>query len=196
FKNTKTKIVHDFAYSAFGFDGKNPSILQSEGAKDLAVEIFSLSKGYNMSGFRVGFAVGNKDMIQALKKYQSHTNAGMFGALQDAATYALNHYDAFLDEQNETFKSRRNQFEAKLKEVDIPFEPMKGGIFLWLKTPPNYEGEAFVEYLLQEYSILVAPGTPFGEHGRDYVRISLALDDKALIEAAERLQSLAHLYKT
>src|SRR5699024_2094804 len=125
FKNTKTKIVHDFAYSAFGFDGKNPSILQSEGAKDLAVEIFSLSKGYNMSGFRVGFAVGNKDMIQALKKYQSHTNAGMFGALQDAATYALNHYDAFLDEQNETFKSRRNQFEAKLKEVDIPFEPMK-----------------------------------------------------------------------
>ncbi|PTI56532.1 aminotransferase class I/II-fold pyridoxal phosphate-dependent enzyme, partial [Staphylococcus succinus] len=88
FKNTKTKIVHDFAYSAFGFDNKNPSILQSEGAKDLAVEVFSLSKGYNMSGFRVGFAVGNKEMIQALKKFQTHTQAGMFGALQDAATYA------------------------------------------------------------------------------------------------------------
>ncbi|MGW8038195.1 aminotransferase class I/II-fold pyridoxal phosphate-dependent enzyme [Staphylococcus xylosus] len=195
FKGTKTKIVHDFAYSAFGFDAKNPSILQAEGAKDLAVEIFSLSKGYNMSGFRVGFAVGNKDIIQALKKYQSHTHAGMFGALQDAATYALNNYDAFLEEQNITFKRRRDEFEAKLQQADIPFEPMKGGIFLWLRTPRNFDGESFVDYLLQEESILVAPGIPFGEHGKDYVRISLALDDESLLEAAERIQALKHLYE-
>lgn len=195
FKGTKTKIVHDFAYSAFGFDAKNPSILQAEGAKDLAVEIFSLSKGYNMSGFRVGFAVGNKDIIQALKKYQSHTHAGMFGALQDAATFALNNYDAFLEEQNITFKRRRDEFEAKLQQADIPFEPMKGGIFLWLRTPRNFDGESFVDYLLQEQSILVAPGIPFGEHGKDYVRISLALDDESLLEAAERIQALKHLYE-
>ncbi|MGW7899418.1 aminotransferase class I/II-fold pyridoxal phosphate-dependent enzyme [Staphylococcus shinii] len=195
FKGTKTKIVHDFAYSAFGFDAKNPSILQSEGAKDLAIEIFSLSKGYNMSGFRVGFAVGNKDIIQALKKYQSHTHAGMFGALQDAATYALNNYDAFLDEQNLTFKRRRDEFEAKLQQANIPFEPMKGGIFLWLRTPKNFNGESFVDYLLQEQSILVAPGIPFGEHGEHYVRISLALDDASLLEAAKRIQSLKHLYE-
>ncbi|MEB6203029.1 aminotransferase class I/II-fold pyridoxal phosphate-dependent enzyme [Staphylococcus xylosus] len=195
FKGTKTKIVHDFAYSAFGFDAKNPSILQAEGAKDLAVEIFSLSKGYNMSGFRVGFAVGNKDIIQALKKYQSHTHAGMFGALQDAATYALNNYDAFLEEQNIAFKRRRDEFEAKLQQADIPFEPMKGGIFLWLRTPRNFDGESFVDYLLQEQSILVAPGIPFGEHGKDYVRISLALDDESLLEAAERIQALKHLYE-
>ena len=195
FKGTKTKIVHDFAYSAFGFDAKNPSILQADGAKDLAVEVFSLSKGYNMSGFRVGFAVGNKDIIQALKKYQSHTHAGMFGALQDAATYALNNYDDFLEEQNITFKRRRNEFEAKLQQADIPFEPMKGGIFLWLRTPTDFDGESFVDYLLQEQSILVAPGIPFGEHGKNYVRISLALDDASLLEAAERIQSLKHLYE-
>lgn len=195
FKGTKTKIVHDFAYSAFGFDAKNPSILQSEGAKDLAIEIFSLSKGYNMSGFRVGFAVGNKDIIQALKKYQSHTHAGIFGALQDAATYALNNYDTFLDEQNLTFKRRRDEFEAKLQQANIPFEPMKGGIFLWLRTPKNFNGESFVDYLLQEQSILVAPGIPFGEHGEHYVRISLALDDASLLEAAKRIQSLKHLYE-
>ena len=195
FKGTKTKIVHDFAYSAFGFDAKNPSILQAEGAKDLAIEIFSLSKGYNMSGFRVGFAVGNKDIIQALKKYQSHTHAGMFGALQDAATYALNNYDDFLDEQNLRFKRRRDEFEAKLQQANIPFEPMKGGIFLWLRTPKNFDGESFVDYLLQEQSILVAPGIPFGEHGKHYVRISLALDDASLLEAAERIQSLKHLYE-
>jgi len=194
FKGTKTKIVHDFAYSAFGFDKKNPSILQSEGAKDLAIEVFSLSKGYNMSGFRVGFAVGNKDIIQAMKKYQSHTHAGMFGALQDAAAYALNHYDSFLDKQNETFKRRRDMFEAKLKAANIPFEPMKGGIFLWLHTPPTYDGEAFVQYLLQEQSILVAPGIPFGEHGKNFVRISLAIDDESLETAAQRIQGLKHLY--
>ncbi|OEL04422.1 aminotransferase class I/II-fold pyridoxal phosphate-dependent enzyme [Staphylococcus casei] len=195
FKNTKTKIVHDFAYSAFGFDNKNPSILQSEGAKDLAIEVFSLSKGYNMSGFRVGFAVGNKEMIQALKKFQTHTHAGMFGALQDAATYALNHYDSFLETQNETFKRRRDEFEKKLKEAQIPFEPMSGGIFLWLQTPKGYDGAAFVTYLLQEQSILVAPGIPFGEQGRNYVRISLALNDAELVEAAKRIQSLKHLYQ-
>ncbi|WP_323704091.1 aminotransferase class I/II-fold pyridoxal phosphate-dependent enzyme [Mammaliicoccus sp. Dog046] len=195
FKDSQTKIVHDFAYSAFGFEQKNPSILQTENAKDVAVEVFSLSKGYNMSGYRVGFAVGNKDMIAALKKYQTHTHAGMFGALQDASTVALNQCDAFLEQQNEIFKERRNQFEQRLKAVDIPFEPMKGGIFLWLKTPPNYNGESFVEYLLKEQSILVAPGIPFGDNGDAYVRISLALNDQELLEGAERLQSLSYLYK-
>lgn len=195
FKNSQTNIVHDFAYSAFGFDKKNPSILQSEGAKDTAIEIYSLSKGYNMSGYRVGFAVGNKEMIAAMKKYQTHTHAGMFGALQDASTVALNECDDFLIKQNEVFKNRRNKFEASLRESNIPFEPMKGGIFLWLQTPPKYDGEAFVEYLLKEQSILVAPGIPFGDNGKNYVRISLALSDSELSEGATRLQELAHLYK-
>lgn len=194
FKGTKTKIVHDFAYSAFGFDAKNPSILQTEGAKDLAVEIFSLSKGYNMSGFRVGFAIGNKEIIRALKKYQSHTHAGMFGALQDAATYALNNYDDFLEQQNTKFRNRRDYIQAQLDEVNIPYEPMAGGIFLWLQTPPNYDGEQFVSYLLQEQSILVAPGIPFGQNGKHYVRMSLALDDAQLKEAIARLKSLQSLY--
>lgn len=194
FKNSKTKIVHDFAYSAFGFDGKNPSILQSKGAKDVAVEIYSLSKGYNMSGYRVGFAVGNKEVIAALKKYQTHTHAGMFGALQDASTVALNECDTFLEHQNNIFRNRRNMFEKMLKEVNIPFEPMKGGIFLWMETPSEYDGEAFVDYLLKEQSILVAPGIPFGENGKRYVRISLALNDEQLETAAKRLQDIAYLY--
>ena len=195
FKHTDTKIIHDFAYSAFGFDAKNPSILSSENGKDVAVEIFSLSKGYNMSGFRVGFAVGNRDMIQALKKYQTHTNAGMFGALQDAATYALNHYDDFLEEQNATFKRRRDIFESKLEEAGIPFVHSTGGIYCWLKTPPQYDSEAFEQMLLKEQSILVAPGIPFGDNGKYYVRLSLALSEEQLETAAKRLSTLTNLYE-
>lgn len=194
FKGTDTKIVHDFAYGAFGFDAKNPSILSSENGKDVAIEIYSLSKGYNMSGFRVGFAVGNKDMIQALKKYQTHTNAGMFGALQDAAVYALNNYDDFLEEQSNVFKARRDRFEAMLRKAHLPFVHAKGGIYAWLKTPPGYDSEQFEQFLVKEKSILVAPGKPFGENGNHYVRISLALDNQQLDEAATRLTDLAYLY--
>ncbi|UMT79523.1 aminotransferase class I/II-fold pyridoxal phosphate-dependent enzyme [Staphylococcus roterodami] len=194
FKGTDIKIVHDFAYGAFGFDAKNPSILSSENGKDVAIEIYSLSKGYNMSGFRVGFAVGNKDMIQALKKYQTHTNAGMFGALQDAAVYALNNYDDFLEEQSNVFKARRDRFEAMLRKAHLPFVHAKGGIYAWLKTPPGYDSEQFEQFLVKEKSILVAPGKPFGENGNHYVRISLALDNQQLDEAATRLTDLAYLY--
>lgn len=194
FKGTDTKIVHDFAYGAFGFDAKNPSILSSENGKDVAIEIYSLSKGYNMSGFRVGFAVGNKDMIQALKKYQTHTNAGMFGALQDAAVYALNNYDDFLEEQSNVFKARRDRFEGMLTKAHLPFVHAKGGIYVWLKTPPGYDSEQFEQFLVKEKSILVAPGKPFGENGNHYVRISLALDNQQLDEAATRLTDLAYLY--
>ncbi len=194
FKGTDIKIVHDFAYGAFGFDAKNPSILSSENGKDVAIEIYSLSKGYNMSGFRVGFAVGNKDMIQALKKYQTHTNAGMFGALQDAAVYALNNYDDFLEEQSNVFKARRDRFEGMLAKAHLPFVHAKGGIYAWLKTPPGYDSEQFEQFLVKEKSILVAPGKPFGENGNHYVRISLALDNQQLDEAATRLTDLAYLY--
>ncbi|MDK8646138.1 aminotransferase class I/II-fold pyridoxal phosphate-dependent enzyme [Staphylococcus condimenti] len=195
FKGTQTKIVHDFAYAAFGFDHKNPSILQSKDGKDVAIEVYSLSKGYNMSGYRVGFAVGNKDVIQALKKYHTHHYAGMFGALQDAATFALNNYDDFLEQQSEVFRKRRDRLTAILDEGAIPYEPMTGGIFLWLKTPEGYTGEQFVEFLLQDRSILVAPGIPFGDNGNHYVRVSLALDDEQLDEAAKRLKSLSTMYK-
>ncbi|EPD48087.1 hypothetical protein HMPREF1208_02128 [Staphylococcus sp. HGB0015] len=126
FKQTKTKIVHDFAYQAFGFDQPNPSILQAEGAKSCAVEVFSFSKGYNMSGYRVGFAVGNAEMIENLQKYHTHTQAGMYGALQDACTVALNECDDVLYEQSRVFGHRRDLIEKTLNEAEIPHEPIKG----------------------------------------------------------------------
>ncbi|MBA8778489.1 aminotransferase class I/II-fold pyridoxal phosphate-dependent enzyme [Staphylococcus schleiferi subsp. coagulans] len=195
FKETKTKIVHDFAYQAFGFDQPNPSILQAEGAKSCAVEVFSFSKGYNMSGYRVGFAVGNAEMIENLQKYHTHTQAGMYGALQDACTMALNECDDVLHEQSRVFGHRRDLIEKTLNEAEIPHEPIKGGIFLWLQCPNGFTSDAFIDYLLQEKSILAAPGHPFGEEGEGYVRISFAIDEGQLNTALERLVSLKALYQ-
>lgn len=194
FKKTPTKIVHDFAYQAFGFDQPNPSILQADGAKSCAIEVFSFSKGYNMSGYRVGFAVGNAEMIANLRKYHTHTQAGMYGALQDACTVALNACDHKLNKQNDIFRKRRDKIEVALNEAAIPHEPIKGGIFLWLKCPEGFSSDAFIQHLLQEQSILAAPGHPFGEEGEGYVRLSFAIDEAQLDEAIARLVSLKPLY--
>lgn len=195
FINTKTKIVHDFAYAAFGFEQENLSILQSPGAKDVAIEIYSLSKGFNMSGFRVGFAVGNKEMIESLNRYQDHTQVGMWGALQDASIAALSLGAPFLEAQNELFKARRNKVVTRLEKIGLPFEPLQGGIFLWLKVPPEFKSEAYVDFLLKSESILVTPGIPFGKNGDDYVRVSLAVDDALLDEFLDRIENTKVLYE-
>lgn len=148
-----------------------------------------------MSGYRVGFAVGNSEIIANLQKYHTHTQAGMYGALQDACTVALNECDDVLELQREVFSRRRDIIEAKLTQHNIPHEPIKGGIFLWLKCPPNMTSDAFITYLLEELSILAAPGHPFGEEGEGYVRVSFAIDEKQLEQALERLVTLGSLYQ-
>lgn len=195
FKETKTKIVHDFAYAPFGFNAKNPSILQSEGAKDVAIEIYSLSKGFNMSGVRVGFAVGNEEMIAALNYFQDHTQVGMWGALQDMAVAALNLGEPYLDEQNAIFKRRRDKVTTALQAAQIPFQPMDGGIFLWVKVPPEFNSEDYVDFLLKSQSILVTPDIPFGSNGDDYIRVSLAVDDEQIDEFIERMTGTNVLYQ-
>ena len=165
FKDTDTKIVHYFAYATFGFDAKNPSILQSPGAKDVAIEIYSLSKAFNMSGVRVGFAVGNAEIIENLNYFQDHTQVGMWGAIQDGAVAALELGEPFLNEQNELFKRRRDKVTKALTEADIPFEPMQGGIFIWIKVPDEFNSEEYVDFLLKSQSMLTTPGLPFGSLG-------------------------------
>ncbi|RAI80873.1 N-succinyldiaminopimelate aminotransferase [Macrococcoides caseolyticum subsp. hominis] len=194
FKDTETKIVHDFAYAAFGFNGKNPSILASPHAKEVAVEIYSLSKGFNMSGVRVGFAVGNKEIVSALNYFQDHTQVGMWGVVQDAAKAALELGEPYLESQNNIFKARRDKVTAYLKQLQIPFEPMDGGIFLWVRVPDGFDGEAYTDYLLKQESILVTPGIPFGSRGKNYIRISLAIDDVLIDELLERLKNTKELY--
>lgn len=195
FKGTKTQVVHDFAYSAFGFNGTHPSILTSDPEFEVSMEIYSLSKGFNMSGYRIGFAAGNKEMIESINKFQDHTNAGVFGVTQDAAIAALDNADTLIPAQNEIFKQRKDFINEALHNLNIPIEPIQGGIFGWIKVPPGFNGESFALYLLKEQSILVTPGKPFGGRAEDYIRISLAVADEDLKTFTERLRDIRELYQ-
>lgn len=195
FKDTNIKIVHDFAYAGFGYDGQHPSILESDHDLSTAIEIYSFSKSYNMSGFRAGFAVGNKEMIEAINIYQDHTQTGMWGVLQEAATDALNNEDDFLITQRDIFKKRKDMLVKELSEAEIPVEPIEGGIFGWIRVPDEFDGESFVKYLLKEESILATPGIPFGSRGRNYIRISLAIEESQLKECIDRLKGITHLWE-
>ena len=148
-----------------------------------------------MSGFRVGFAVGNKDMVGALNLYQSFAHAGMWGVQQEAAATALNESDEFLLKQNEIFKRRRDKFVSGLREVGIPLNDIDGGMFGWVEVPKGFNSESFFEYLLEEQSIMVIPGFPFGSLGENRIRVSLAIADEELDEVVERFQSISHLWK-
>ena len=194
FKGSQTQIVHDFAYAAFGYNEKHPSILTSDPNFDTAIEIYSLSKGFNMSGYRIGFAAGNKDMIESINKFQDHTNAGVFGVTQDAAIAALDNADELIPAQNEIFNRRKTFISDALTDLNIPLEPIEGGIFGWIKVPDGFNGESFTKYLLKEQSILVTPGKPFGSRAEDYIRISLAVDDQNLTAFTKRLAEIKNLW--
>ncbi len=194
FKGSQTQIVHDFAYAAFGYNEKHPSILTSDSNFDTSIEIYSLSKGFNMSGYRIGFAAGNKDMIESINKFQDHTNAGVFGVIQDAAIAALDNADELIPAQNEIFNRRKTFISDALADLNIPLEPIEGGIFGWIKVPDGFNGESFTKYLLKEQSILVTPGKPFGSRAEDYIRISLAVDDQDLTAFTKRLAEIKNLW--
>ncbi|WP_411844178.1 aminotransferase class I/II-fold pyridoxal phosphate-dependent enzyme [Salinicoccus sp. HZC-1] len=195
FKNTKTRIVHDFAYAAFSFDGRHPSILSSDSGLECSMEIYSMSKGFNMSGFRVGFAVGNKEMVESINLFQDHTQTGMWGVLQDASVTALWHEAEILSGQHDKFQKRRDIIEKSFSEFDIPLNPIKGGIFGWVRVPDGYDGESFAGFLLSEKSILVTPGIPFGSRGKEYIRISLAVEDDILAAVIDRFGSIRDMWR-
>lgn len=195
FKATRTRIVHDFAYAAFSFEEKHPSILSSDPSLECCMEIYSMSKGFNMSGFRVGFAVGNKEMVESINLYQDHTQTGMWGVLQDASVAALEHEEEILSMQHEKFQKRRDFFEKAAAESGIPLNPLKGGIFGWIPVPKGYDGESFADFLIREKSILVTPGKPFGSRGKNYIRISLAVDDAVLGAVIERFDTIKEMWQ-
>ncbi|WP_430790726.1 pyridoxal phosphate-dependent aminotransferase [Virgibacillus flavescens] len=188
-------VLHDFAYGAIGFDGKKPqSFLQSEGARDIGIEMYTLSKTYNMAGWRVAFAVGNESVIESINLIQDHVYVSLFGGIQAAAASALNGDQDSVKKLAATYESRRNCFIEKINEIGWDVQAPKGTFFAWLPVPSGYTSEGLADLLLEKAHVVVAPGNGFGENGEGYVRVGLLADEDRLTEAVQRIGKL-NLFK-
>ncbi len=187
-------VVHDIAYAEIVFDGyKSPSILQVEGAKDVAVEFYSLSKTYNMPGWRVGFMCGNKTLVAALARMKSYLDYGMFTPIQVAAITALDGPQDCVDEIRETYRIRRDILCNGLNEAGWQVEPPKATMFVWAKIPEQYRELGSLEFskkLLKEAKVAVSPGIGFGDYGDDHVRFSLIENEHRTRQALRNIKQM------
>jgi len=184
-------IAHDFAYGAIGYDGKKPpSFLTRPGAKEVGVEFYSLSKTYNMAGWRVGFALGNRDVIRLINLIQDHYFVSLFGAIQEAAVTALTSSQACVAELVATYQSRRDVLFEELAKIGWEAPKPAGSFFTWLPVPKPFTSEQFADLLVEQAQVLVAPGIGFGQHGEGYVRVSLLASEERLREAVARIGKL------
>ncbi|MEQ2525474.1 pyridoxal phosphate-dependent aminotransferase [Bacillaceae bacterium CLA-AA-H227] len=187
-KENNITILHDFAYGAIGFDGKKPtSFLQAEGAKDIGVEMYTLSKTYNMAGWRVGFAVGNAKVISALNLIQDHLYVSLFPAIQKAAVAALTEEQQCVEELVSRYERRRNALIDACHSIGWKAEAPTGSFFAWLPVPSGFTSEEFADFLLEKADVAVAAGKGFGEYGEGYVRVGLLVDEEKLVKAIERI---------
>lgn len=185
-------VVHDFAYGAIGFDGKRPiSFLETEGAKETGIEIYTFSKTFNMAGWRIGFAVGNPSVIEALNLLQDHMYVSVFSAIQEAAAHALLSPQTCVEELNALYESRRNVLIHAFREIGWDVTAPAGSFFAWLPVPKEFESsQAFSDYILEKAHVVMAPGNGFGEYGEGYVRVGLLTSEERLVEAAKRIKAL------
>jgi L-glutamine---4-(methylsulfanyl)-2-oxobutanoate aminotransferase len=185
-------IAHDFAYGAIGFDGHKPiSFLSRPGAKDVGIEFYTLSKTYNMAGWRVGFALGNPELIRLINKLQDHYFVSLFGGIQDAAITALTSSQDCVRELVNTYELRRNALFEELQKLGWNAQLPKGSFFAWLPVPKGYTSSEFADTLLEKAKVVIAPGIGFGKHGEGYVRLGLLADEERIREAAQRISKLS-----
>lgn len=183
-------LCHDNAYSEMTFDGyRAPSFLSLSGAKDVCIEMFSLSKMYNMTGWRVGFAVGNQSAINALGIIKNNCDSGVFKAVQEAAIVGLNQSDALLKDLNAIYAKRRDIFVKGLNEMGWDFPNNVATFYLWVPVPQGYTDTQFVELLLEKCDIVVAPGTGYGQAGAGFFRVALTQPDNRVEEAVSRMKA-------
>jgi aminotransferase len=189
-------VMHDFAYGAIGFDGNKPvSFLQADGAKDIGVEMYTLSKTYNMAGWRVGFAVGNPTIIEAINLIQDHLYVSLFPAVQKAAIAALTGDQTCVKELVARYESRRNAFVDACKQIGWDVTAPKGSFFAWLPVPDGFTSQSFADYLLDAADVAVAPGNGFGKYGEGFIRVGLLMDEARLVEAVQRIGKLGVFIK-
>ncbi|MBX3677394.1 MAG: alanine transaminase [Rhodocyclaceae bacterium] len=187
-------VVHDLAYADIVFDGyRAPSIMQVPGARDVAVEFFTMSKSYNMAGWRIGYMVGNKDLCNALARIKSYHDYGTFTPLQVAAVIALDGPQDCVEEVRLKYQNRRNVLTKGLHEAGWMVEVPKASMYIWAKIPPAYEKLGSLEFskkLLADAKVAVSPGVGFGEYGDDYVRFALIENEERTRQAVRGIKEM------
>jgi alanine-synthesizing transaminase len=185
-------LVHDFAYADISFDGYTPpSILEVPGAKDVAVELYTMTKSFSMAGWRLGFMIGNAAIVQALTKLKSYLDYGTFQPIQIAAIVALNEAPDYPKEINETYQARRNALCDGLNRIGWKVEPPRGTMFVWAPVPEPYRHMGsleFSKYLVREADVAVSPGVGFGPGGDGHVRFALIENEQRIGQAVRNLR--------
>lgn len=188
-------LCSDMAYSEMTYDGyKAPSVLEVEGAMDVALEFYSHSKSYNMTGWRVGFVCGNKDAVKALGTIKNNIDSGTFKAIQEAAVAGFEADRAYIDKLNHVYQERRDVMEAGLKELGWNIKPSKATFYIWIPVPKGMTSEQFATKMLEEAAIVVPPGNGYGEYGEGYIRIALTKDVDTLKECIKRMKNAGIFY--
>jgi LL-diaminopimelate aminotransferase len=183
-------MVHDASYTETTFEGYvAPSFLETPGAKEVGVEVFSLSKGWNMTGWRTAAIVGNADAVQAYWKLKTNIDSGMFEAVQLAAIAAFEDAADFPRTMSEHYQRRRDLVVDALREIGVDVTPPRGTIYIWAPVPDGYTSASYCEHVLEEAAVVVSPGSSYGPSGEGFFRISLTIPDERLSEAVERLRS-------
>ncbi len=183
-------VLHDAAYSEVVFNGyKALSFLEVEGAKDVGIEFHSLSKCFNMTGWRFGSAVGNADMIQALFKIKSNLDSGIPQAIQEMAIEALTGSQQHIQDNNAIYQKRRDKVMDALIRLGLGVVPPKAALYVWARVPEGYTSASFTARLLDDLAIVVTPGSSYGEHGEGYIRLSLTTPDDMIDKGVDRLNS-------
>jgi LL-diaminopimelate aminotransferase len=182
-------VVHDNAYSETTYDGYvAPSFLQTPGAKEVGVEVFSLSKGFNMTGWRCAAILGNADAIASYWRLKTNVDSGLFEAVQLAGAAALNGPREPLEEMNAIYQRRRDLVVGALGEIGVEVAPPKGTIYVWAPVPEGQTATSFAELVLEEAAVVISPGSMYGPSGEGFFRISLTTPDDRLAEAVERMR--------
>lgn len=193
-KRYELLLIHDFAYSEITFDGyKPPSLLQTKGAKELGIEFHSFSKTYNMAGWRIGFVVGNRDIIDSICRVKSYIDFGIFTPIQKAAFSALENSQDCVNEICQVYQRRRDVLVRGLIRLGWAVDLPKATMYVWAPIPPSYSEMSsleFSKFLLQRAGVVVSPGTGFGEGGEGYVRFALVADEKKIEKAVRQIGSI------
>jgi len=181
-------VCHDHAYSEIAFDGFKPiSFLEVEGARSVGIEFHSLSKTFNMTGWRIGWACGNRDAVEVLTRFKSNVDSGVFQAVQEAGIAALEGPQDCVEAMRNLYQRRRDVVIEGLNEMGWRLEPPKGSIYVWAPVPKGYTSASFAELVLEKAGVIITPGTGYGDYGEGYFRIALTVEEDRLREALQRM---------